>query len=327
MNSPASASHPQPINVLTVGEAMASLRARGPLRLGGSLDLSIAGSESNVAIALARLGHDAAWVGRVGADPFGQLVLRTLRAEGVDVGDVRVDPDAPTGMIVFEPASAGRTRVEYRRAGSAGSRIEPEDLDAALARGARVLHVSGITAALSPSAARTVAHAVRGAKATGTIVCLDVNHRSRLWSAEQARRTLTPLLASVDIVVASPDELALIADAGETVESRAQAVLDGGPSRVVVKDGVRGAWSHSRGRGRVLHAPARKATAVDTVGAGDAFTAGYLSALLDDADEPDRLRRAVTVAAFAVSGRGDWESLPDRDDLALLDLEEGETVR
>lgn len=329
MAGAANGRRPRPVDVLTVGETMASLRARGPLHLGGSLDLSIAGSESNVAIALARLGHAAAWVGRVGADSFGQLVLRTLRAEGVDVDDVQVDPQAPTGLIIFEPAIAGLTRVEYRRTGSAGSRLEPADLDAPLARGARVLHVTGITAALSQSAARCVAETVRKAKAAGTIVCLDVNHRARLWSAQDARRTLTPLLADVDIVVASPDELALIADDGETeggtTESKAEAVLTCGPSRVVVKDGARGAWSHSRGK--AIHAPARKVTAIDTVGAGDAFTAGYISALLDGADEPARLHRAVTVAAFAVSGHGDWEPLPSRDELALLDLEEGETLR
>lgn len=329
MNSLANEPHPHPVDVLTFGEAMASLRARGPLRLGSGLDVSIAGSESNVAIALARLGHAAAWVGRVGADSFGQLVLRTLRAEGVDVSAARVDPEAPTGLIIFEPAIAGLTRVEYRRTGSAGSRLEPADLDASLARGARVLHVTGITAALSRSAAHCVAEAVGAAKAAGMTVCLDVNHRARLWSAAQARRTLTPLLTDVDIVIASPDELALIADEGGdeggSTESNAEAVLGNGPSRVVVKDGVRGAWS--RGRGQVVHAPARKVTAIDTVGAGDAFSAGYISALLDGEDEPGRLHRAVTVAAFAVSGRGDWESLPGRDELALLDLEEGETLR
>lgn len=313
-------------DVLTLGETMAALRAHAPLKLGGSLDISIAGAESNVAIGLARLGHHSAWAGRVGPDTLGQFVLRIFRAEGVDTSDTQVDDAAPTGMIIFEPSVAGLSRVHYRRAGSAGSHLRFGDIDAALARGPRVVHLTGITPALSAGAAECVAEAARRAKRNSITITLDINYRSQLWGPASARAALTPLSRDADVVIASPNELALIAPSGESVEAQAAAVLREGPRRVVVKDGVRGAWSFSED-GQPLHIPARRVTAVDTVGAGDAFTAGYLSALLDGADESERLHRAATVAAFAVSGRGDWESLPTRDELSLLDLEEGTTVR
>lgn len=325
MTPPAADPSRSEIEVLTVGETMAALRARNPLKLGGSLDVSIAGAESNVAIGLARLGHRSAWAGRVGDDSFGHLVLRTLRAEGVDITGARMDDGAPTGLIVFEPSVAGLNRVHYRRAGSAGSRLEPADVDGPLARAPRVVHLTGITPALSAGAAECVAETARRARQNGITVTFDVNYRSRLWDTAAARAALAPLCRHADILIASPDELALVAPSGRSLEAQVEAVLHEGPERVVVKDGVRGAWSH--GGGQTLHSPARKVTAVDTVGAGDAFTAGYLSALLDGATESGRLHRGATVAAFAVSGHGDWESLPTRDELPLLDLEEGATVR
>ncbi|GFJ92386.1 hypothetical protein Prum_060280 [Phytohabitans rumicis] len=125
------------IDVITLGETMAALRAGGPLRLGGTLALSVAGAEANVAIGLSRLGHAVRWVGVTGADELGELVLRTLRAEGVDVSACAVDPHAPTGLIIFEPRVAGVTRVSYYRTGSAGSRLSEAEVDVAFAAGPR----------------------------------------------------------------------------------------------------------------------------------------------------------------------------------------------
>jgi 2-dehydro-3-deoxygluconokinase len=314
------------LDVLTFGEAMASLRAVRPLRLGGTLRLSVAGAEANVAIGLARLGHAARWVGLVGEDELGALVLRTLRAEGVDVSHARTEPAGPTGIIVFEPRIAGVTRVSYHRSGSAGSRLAPEDLSAALDEGARVLHVSGVTPALGPDPRAAVAAAVERARRAGATVCLDVNYRSRLWPASQASRALRPLLASVDLLVASPAELEVVAPAraGSTA-ARVASLLREGVREVVLKHGAGGGEVCS-GAGSV-RVPAPNVTVVDPVGAGDAFVAGYLSGLLDGEDAERRLRRAVSVAAFAVASEGDWEGLPTRDELPLLDVDPGSTIR
>jgi len=200
------------LDVLTIGETMGALRAAGPIRLGPAMTLSAAGAESTVAIGLARLGHRAGWVGRVGDDGVGELVLRTLRAEGVDVTYARVDPDGrPTGLMTREHRLGNLIRVDYHRAGSAGSALEPGDVLAALDCGARVLHLTGITPALGPSAAETVLVAARRARELGVTVSFDVNYRSRLWSPERAREVLLPLAELADVLVASSDELHLVA--------------------------------------------------------------------------------------------------------------------
>ncbi|MET8229804.1 sugar kinase [Micromonospora sp. NPDC005298] len=311
-------------DLLTLGETMAAFRTTGPLRLGGTAGISVAGSESTVAIGLARLGHRAAWVGVTGADEPGELVRRTLRAEGVDLTWSRVDPAAPTGLILFEARVADINRVTYHRAGSAGCRLRPADVTHAfdaLDTPPRLLHVTGITCALGAEPYAAVVEAVRRARAAGTTVCLDVNHRQRLWSVAEAADALRPLLPSIDLVVGSDDELPVLTDAADPVA----ALLAAGVSEVVVKHGAGGATSHSAAG--VIHRPARTVPVVDTVGAGDAFVAGLLSGWLDGADVPDRLDRAVTTGAFAVATRGDWEGLPDRAELALLDHEPGGTVR
>ncbi len=302
------------IDVVTFGEAMAVLSGPGPLRLGGDLRLSIAGAESNVAIGLARLGHAVRWVGRVGDDELGSLVLRTLRAESVDVAAVIVDPRRPTGLMLRERRMGSTARVSYYRTGSAGGALTPTDVLPSL-DGARALHLTGITAALGPDAAAAVREAARHAHAAGVPVCLDVNHRSRLWPVEAARDALRPILADVDILVASEDELPIVVDS-----------LDRLPvATVVVKRGAAGATAHT-GDG-VVAVAARAVPVVDVVGAGDAFVAGLLSGTLDGLPMTACLDRGVSVAAFAVAHDGDWEGVPTRAELALLDAEPGSTIR
>jgi 2-dehydro-3-deoxygluconokinase len=300
------------VDLLTLGETMAALRGTGPLRLGGDLRLSIAGAESNVAIGLARLGHAARWVGRVGDDELGALVLRTLRAESVDVSAAVVAPGELTGMLLFDRAPGGTPRAHYRRAGCAAARLAPADVSAAVALGARVLHVTGITPALGEDPAAAVRYAVEAGRAAGATVCLDVNHRPKLWPRERASAALRPLAAGAHLVVASEDELPLVCD-GPDEAARARALLDLGVREVVVKRGARGASAYT-GTGR-HDEPARAVTVVDTVGAGDAFTAGYLSAFLDGLPVPERLRRGVILGAAAVAAHGDWEGLPTRAEL------------
>ncbi|MCW6003679.1 sugar kinase [Micromonospora sp. CPCC 205371] len=299
-------------DVLTLGETMAALRGDRPLRLGGDLRLSVAGAESNVAIGLARLGHKTRWIGRVGDDELGALVLRTLRAEGVDVSAAVVAPGELTGMLLFDRAPGGTTRAHYRRAGCAGARLAPADVSPAVAQGARILHITGITPALGDDPAAAVRYAVEAGRAAGTTICLDVNHRPKLWGRERASAALRPVAAGAHILVASEDELPLVCD-GPDEAARARALLDLGVREVVVKRGARGASAYT-GTGR-CDEPARVVTVVDTVGAGDAFTAGYLSALLDGLTVPERLRRGVTLGAAAVAAHGDWEGLPTRAEL------------
>jgi 2-dehydro-3-deoxygluconokinase len=313
-------------DLLTLGEAMVSLRSTGPLAAGGSLTMHLAGAESNVAVGVARLGHRSAWVGRVGTDEFGEYVLRQLRAEGVGVDGVTRDPDRPTGLMFLERRTADLTRAQYHRAGSAGSALRVDDLRATLAAGARLLHLTGITPALSDSARAATGWAAETAANSGIPVCLDVNYRARLWSRDTARAVLTPLAGHVSIVVASADELDLLGEPGADESTVVADLFRRGVHTVLVKLGADGARAHTPDG--VRHTGALTVTAVDTVGAGDAFTAGYLSGWFDGLDLPGRLRRAATLGAFAVSSPGDWEGLPRRAELSLLDGHEtGSVIR
>jgi 2-dehydro-3-deoxygluconokinase len=319
------------VDLLTLGESMVSLRSAGPLSAGGALTMHVAGAESNVAVGVARLGHSAVWAGVVGADPHGDFILRQLRAEGVGLQH-REDAARRTGVMFLEQRTADITRAFYYRSGSAGSTLSPEDVDRVLQPGIRILHLTGITAALSPESRKAVEYAAERAAAEGMVVSLDVNYRSKLWSRAEARQVLTPLARHATILVASDDELGLVAavpaatrdpDAAEA--AMAAELLGRGVSEVVVKRGAAGAGVHTAD-GR-WEAPAVPVTSIDTVGAGDAFTAGYLSALLDGADVPGRLQRGALLGAFAVSTAGDWEGLPARAELALVATTPGGTTQ
>lgn len=313
------------VDLLTLGESMVSLRSAGPLSAGGSLSMHVAGAESNVAVGVARLGHRVAWAGVVGADPHGEFILRQLRGEGLDVRH-RVEPDRGTGVMFLERRTADISRAYYYRAGSAGSTLSREDVDRAFAAGPRALHLTGITPALSADARRAVEYAAARGAAEGLTVSLDVNYRAKLWSRDEAGAVLTPLAKHATLLIASDDELALVADGGaersgtadpEAAERAMAAELLGrGVREVVIKRGAAGAGVYTA-EGR-LEAPAVPVTSIDTVGAGDAFTAGYLSALLDGADVAERLRRGTLAGAFAVSTAGDCEGLPTAVELALL---------
>ncbi|MFF0793514.1 sugar kinase [Streptomyces spiralis] len=315
-------------DVLTFGETMLSLQTAGPVAVGAPARTTLAGAESNVAIGLARLGHRVSWAGRLGADEPARLILRTLRGEGVDVRHATTDPDAPTGSMLRERLVADVARVHYWRTGSAASRQRPEHLTEALTAGARVLHVTGITCALGPDPRAAVAAAVGHARERGWTVVLDVNHRARLWSREQAAQVLRPLLGGIDVVIASDDELPLIAgdDGTDDEEARVAQLLAAGAREVVVKRGRDGAELYGSD-GHRIRRPAHPVPVVDTVGAGDAFCAGYLSGLLDGLPPAERLRRACTTGAFAVATAGDWEGLPHRDELTLLNAPPGSAIR
>lgn len=311
-------------DVLLLGETMLALRSSSTLTIGGTLATSIAGAESNVAIALARLGHRAAWVGRVGADAPGDLVLRTLRAEGVDVGGVKRDA-ASTGVILFESRLPRLQRVTYVRAGSAGSRLSAEDV--VVSAGTRILHVTGVTAALGDQPRAAIRAAIGKARDLGITISLDLNYRSRLWTREDARPVLADLAGQADVVIASPEELALLAPDGETlnIEDLVQRLIGSGVREVVVKDGGRAAYAF--GSAGMVTEPALPITVQDPVGAGDAFVGGYLSGMLDGLPVEARLQRAHTLGAFAASSDGDWEGLPVRAELGLFDADDGAVLR
>ncbi|CAM5389129.1 sugar kinase [Streptomyces aurantiogriseus] len=303
--------------LVTVGDVLAVMAARGPgpFALGTTLRLGIAGAESNVAIGVSRLGGSATWIGRVGDDELGDLVLRELQAEGVTTIAVR-DP-APTSLLLKEHRTSTHSRTRYYRTHTAGARLTADDIPEHVVAGAAVLHITGITPALGEGPAAAVTRAVDIAADAGAIISLDVNFRSRLWSETEARAILLPLLRRSDLVFAGPHEAALVVPGADGPEELAKGICDLGPGGAVIKLGAEGAYALLDGLSH--RQPAIPVRVHDSVGAGDAFAAGYLAELLAGEPPERRLRTAALLGAFAVSTAGDWEGLPRRAELELLD--------
>ncbi|MER7797543.1 sugar kinase [Microbacterium sp. NPDC096154] len=302
--------------LVTVGESLALVYAT---RTGGfdslaDAAISFGGAESNVAIAAARLGARATWIGRLGDDAFGRRIERAIRGEGVDVVVTR-DPEAPTALMIKDRPALGRTRVEYYRAGNAGSRIAPQDVPREVLNEAEIFHFTGIALALSPQSRATVLGAARDAKAAGATVSFDLNHRSKLWTRDQAATAFREAFALADIVFAGDDEAAIAVGDGAPAQL-AHRIAASGPSEVVIKLGERGAWALENG-----HTHAQEAFRVpvaDTVGAGDAFVGAYLAERLAGRDLAERMRTAAAAGACACRGDGDWEMMPTRRDIDEL---------
>jgi len=319
--------------VIAVGEPLIALLAAGPAPLADveAFSRHVAGAEANMAVGLARLGHRALYVGRVGDDGFGRAIVRRLRGEGVDVSGVVVDAVRRTGLMVRERRTLGPSEVLYYRAGSAGSGLDPADIEAVSASfvGARWLHVTGITPALSDSAHDAVLRAMELARASDVSVSFDVNLRRRLWSDEEAAERLHPIAAGADLVFGDADELAVVAGVAPTPDGleAARSLRAAGSGSVIIKRGAAGATL--LGAGLPVDAPAvAVGRVVDTVGAGDAFCAGYLAALLDGVDAAAALRWGNGCAAAALSVEGDLIGLPTRVELERLIGEAGtDTIR
>lgn len=293
-------------DVVTLGEVMTLLLAKDGAPLGQAVefDRSLAGAEANVAVGLARLGHSVAYIGRVGADAFGTQIQCSLRGEGIDVSGLTTDPERPTGLIVRDAPTSRPVSVSYYRTGSAGSAVSPIHVDPDAIRRARILHVTGITAALSPSAHAALLLAVTIAREAGIPVSLDPNLRLRLATVKQWSLLVETFAPFADSVLVGADELRLL---GLTPRS----FIDCGARLVVVKDGARGAMVTD---GTLTEAvPARAVTSIDPVGAGDAFAAGWLSATLRYLPLAERLREAAIVASCVVAARGDLLGLPDAE--------------
>jgi 2-dehydro-3-deoxygluconokinase len=308
--------------LVTLGETLGLLVAEdiGPLSLARGMRLSMGGAESNVAIGVARLGVPATWIGCLGDDQIGDLIERQLLAERIRCL-VRRD-SAPTALMLRERRTGTAARVSYYRHGSAGSHLRPADVPDGVVEEAGVLHLSGITPALGPEPAATVREAMRRARRAAVPVSVDLNFRSRLWDAGAAAPVFRELAAGADILFAGDDEarIALGCDAAVGAEELAEALSAFGPSEVVVKRGRLGATA--RIEGELIPVPPVPVHAVDTVGAGDAFVAGYLASRLLGRGARERLSTAAVTGAFAVTVPGDWEALPRPHELTLLTAEE-----
>lgn len=311
--------------LVTMGETMAMLSHphTTPLRHAQTLDLGVGGSESNVAIGAARLGVKTAWIGRVGSDELGEMVLRELRAEGIRTL-ARVDPTRPTGLMLKARRNSQSVHVTYYRTGSAGSALDQSDVNPDVLKKAHFFHTSAITAAISASAADAVHESIEVCRAAETLVSIDLNFRRALWSEPQAREEFRHLASLADIVFATETEARIACGSGE-VHELAQELAELGAGRAVVKLGARGAVASIDGRIQTI-APLA-VLAVDSVGAGDAFAAGYLAATIQRNDTESALNWAALMGAWSVATHGDWQGLPNRAELTTLQDRDDDVLR
>ena len=321
-------------DVVSLGECMVAMVAAqpGPLAESRQFDAHVAGAEANVLVGLARLGRSTAFLGRVGDDGFGTAILHRLRGEGVDVTGVTVDQAHQTGILARSRAQVGQAELRYYRAGSAGSFLSPADVEqhAATVRSARILHVTGITPALSATCAAAVDAAVALSRGAGRMISLDVNYRRRLWDETDARAALLPLASQADVLIAGPEEaMLLIGRNGDgTNADLARGLRALGPRIVVIKAGADGATGIDND-GDPLTFPALSVRGVvDPIGAGDAFTAGLLAAILEGRPLADALRWGNACGAASVASEGDMSGMPTRTELdGLLSDATGDVLR
>ncbi|SDL28814.1 2-dehydro-3-deoxygluconokinase/dehydrogluconokinase [Franzmannia pantelleriensis] len=311
-------------NILTFGEAMTMFVAEssGSLAEVEHFRRRIAGADTNVAIGLARLGFHVAWLSRVGADGFGEFIRQTLEQEGLDCRYLTTDPTHPTGLLFKERAAGGEDpRVSYFRNGSAASQLSRSDADNLDLSALKHLHATGIPPALSDSARDLSHHLLQEARAAGASISFDPNLRPSLWRSEgEMRDTLNHLAAQADWVLPGLAEGRLLTGQ-DTPEGISDFYLERGASAVVIKLGPDGGYYRGTlgGREETFNVPGfAVAEVVDTVGAGDAFAVGTVSALLDGLDPRQAVLRGNLLGAEAVKVIGDMEGLPDRQRLKAL---------
>lgn len=293
-------------DVFTLGETMIRFTPKGFTRLAESseVELRIGGSESNVAVALARLGLKVAWASRLPRNPLGELVARRLMSFGVDVSGVRWQDGGRMGLYFIEPGAPPRSsHVLYDRAGSAASQMEPGDFDWSRLDECRHVHLSGITPALSATAARTTAVALEQARSRGRTVSFDVNYRARLWPASLARETLLPLIRDVDLLICPAADAEGVFGIQGAPEEMAERLGDlTGASHIALTLGGGGALLWDR---HAFHrASPFPVQAIDRVGAGDAFDAGLIWGYLAG-DAPKGLLYGMAMAALKHTIPGD----------------------
>ncbi len=314
---------PPRIRAVTVGEGLAVMVARpGPLEDSPVFERTVGGAEVNVATVLAQLGIGTAWISRVGDDGFGRYLIRHLAERGVNTSGVFTDPTRSTGLYVKERGggstrpgdlATGTSRMLYYRTGSAASALSPADLNAntALLEQCELVHLTGITTALSPTATELTDGLITGPR-RGRLISFDLNYRAALWirRAENAADILARQLRGSDVAFLGADEAAEVFGTGDPARLREMFPQ---PRHLVVKNSghsVTGYLGTSR-----CEVPALRLTVTEAIGAGDAFAGGYLAALLQGRPHEQLLRYGHLCAAAALTGAGDVAELPPLEQL------------
>lgn len=305
-------------NVLLVGEPMGLFIANepGPLDEVGSYDFAVAGAEFNVAVGLTRLGHRASFLTKLGPDPFGDRILKLMEREGIATDQVLRTEGRPTGFMLKSQVVTGDPQIYYYRKGSAASTLCSQDLVGLDLSRCGLVHITGISAALSDSCRAAMLDLAGRAHDAGALVSFDSNLRPQLWASEELMRDVTNELACLaDVFLPGINECRVLVGTDDP-EKAAAWYLERGCRLVVIKLGAQGAYyADAQGRSGVVPGFVVEKV-VDTVGAGDGFAAGVISGLLEGLPVPEAVERGCAVGAVQVTVRGDNDGLPTREELA-----------
>lgn len=303
---------------ITIGESMVYLSPEhaGSLKHIDKFKKGLAGAETNVAIGLARLNRSVGWISKLGKDPFGDFVIKEVRGEGVDTSCVTRSNTHNTGVLFKELTPLGDTNVYYYRKDSAAHHLNIQDVDLDYFKYAKVVFLSGITLALSENNRKFVREILNYCKKNDILVAFDPNIRLKLWSIEEAKKEILDILKYVDIFTPGLEEATMLFDLNKPDEI-IDFCLGEGIKTIVLKSGEEGTWvANENERYQVPIFKVKKV--VDTVGAGDAFVAGFLHSLTNGLNIHECAKIGNAMGAMAVQSLGDMEGLPTLEELEFF---------
>ena len=299
-------------DLVTLGEVLLRLSVPSPARFetARQLDVQIGGAEANVAAACARLGLATAWISALPVNEWGERVRRELTGHGVDCGQVRILPGTRMGLYFLEYGAAPRPiRVLYDRRDSAFAQLRPEDVDWEPVRRARLVHLNGVTAALGDRPQALMRRALREA----ATISYDVNYRATLWSPAEAHAFASEVMPSARYLFLGQAEARQVFGLDGPVDRLLETLARAAPkATIALMQGEEGATVLDGGR--LVRARRRHTVqVVDAVGAGDAYVAGFLWAVLRGRGVEEAVEVAGAVAALKCSTWGDVALINARD--------------
>ncbi|WP_035283381.1 MULTISPECIES: sugar kinase [unclassified Clostridium] len=305
------------MDVITIGDAMIAMcpQEKGPIIFCDTFKRKLGGAELNVAMGCARLGLKSGWISRLGNDDFGKYILKTARGEGIDTSEVQLVDGYPTSVYFREVLADGSSRSFYYREKSPTSTMSAKELNEEYFKNSKVLHITGVFPSINENNREVILEAVKLAKKNNLIVSFDPNIRLKMWTKEEAKSYIEKLLPYVDILLIGDEEIEILLDE-VSIEEAIKIFHDKGIEKVIVKKGAKGALG-SDGK-NIYEVDAIKPKAlVDTVGAGDGFAAGFLTALLKGETLENCVKFANAVGSLVVGVEGDNEGLPYYEDVLV----------
>ena len=315
-------------DVITFGETMIRLAPPNYLRLEQTplLEVNVGGAEWNVAVDLSRLGISVGWVSRLTDNPLGRIIRNKAREQGVDTSHIVWTKDDRVGIYFVEFGATPRpSSVLYDRKISAISQIKPGEVNwEDVLSGAKWFHTSGITPALSPSAAQVTADALKAAKKAGCKVSYDLNYRARLWTEEEARKCQEPLMEYVDVLISTEEDtrkvLGITAENYREVAKKLAETFNFEVVCITLREDIsvlRNRWTAiAYSAGKIYDDKTYDVEIVDRVGAGDSFTAGFIYGYLTgDVEKGVKYGNAYSALKHSIPSDTNWATLQEVENL------------